>query len=293
MNKYWELTKDLPNESNQDIIGEYLLSLKVTNRSQVTVTAYRRFLEHFFGDVKEPYTSLASNKILEWFKKNGGHFSEATLRLRLSILSSFYKFCVQEGYVDCSPMKSRWFPRLPKPLPKYLEKEEIAKIRNYSEITTLRNQALVEFMLTTGCRVREVSNLNREGVDLENRTARVVGKGKKIRYVNFTDRCALLLERYLEVSHNTPNALFATSSGKRLDVRPIQLLIKKLGTGAELSTNLHPHRLRHTFATELLAKGADLSFIGDELGHSDVGTTQIYARLPKREIISLYRKYMG
>lgn len=285
--------KDLPNESNQEIIGEFLLSLKVSNRSKNTITTYRNFLERFFGDMKEPYTLLASDTILEWFKNNGGHFSEATLRLRLSILSSFYKFCVQEDYVESSPIKSRWFPRLPQTLPKYLEKEEIAKLRNQSELTSLRNQALVEFMLTTGCRVREVSELNWEDVNLENRTARVIGKGKKIRYVHFTEKCALLLERYFSLSLNSQKALFVTSTGKRLYVRPIQLLLKRLGKTAELNTNLHPHRLRHTFATELLAKGADLSFIGDELGHSDVGTTQIYARLPKREIISLYRKYMG
>ncbi|CAM4025273.1 site-specific tyrosine recombinase/integron integrase [Lederbergia lenta] len=296
MKNYWELTKDLPNEINQEIIGEFLLSLKVSNRSKGTIIVYRRFLEQFFVEMKEPYTSLTSNTILEWFKKNEDHLSEAYLRLRLSIISSFYKFCLQEEYVDSSPIKSRWFPRLPQSLPKYLEKEDIAKIRNQSELTSLRNQVLVEFMLTTGCRVREVSELNREEVDFENRTARVVGKGKKIRYVHFTEKCAFLLERYIIARnryHKAQKALFLTSSGRRLSVRTIQYVIKKIGEGAKLSTNLHPHRFRHTFATELLAKGADLSFIGDELGHSDVGTTQIYARLPKREVISLYRKYMG
>lgn len=293
MNNYWELSKDLPNESNQEIIGEFLLSLKVSNRSQNTITTYRHFLEHFFGDMKETYLSLTSNTILEWFKNNGAHFSEATLRLRLSILSSFYKFCINENYIDSSPVKSRWFPRLSQTLPKYLEKDEIAKIRNHSEITSLRNQVLVEFLLTTGCRVSEVSELNREDVNLEYRTARVVGKGKKIRFVHFTEKCALLLERYISLSQNSLKALFVTSTGKRLHVRTIQLILMKLGKKAKLKTNLHPHRLRHTFATELLAKGADLAFIGDELGHSDVVTTQIYARLPKREIISLYRKYMG
>lgn len=293
LSNYWELTKVLPNEENQAIIGEFLLSLKLLNRSQGTIILYRRFLERFFGEMKEAYTSLSSNTILEWFKKNGSHFSEATFKLCLSIISSFYKFCLQEEYVDRSPIKSRWYPRLPQSLPKYLEKEDIAKIRHHSEFTSFRNQVLIEFMLTTGCRVREVSELNREDVDLENRTARVVGKGKKIRYVHFTEKCALLLERYINMSHKSQKALFLTSSGRRLSVRAIQDLIKKIGEFAEMTTNLHPHRLRHTFATELLAKGADLSFIGDELGHSDVGTTQIYARLPKREIISLYRKYMG
>jgi site-specific recombinase XerD len=102
-----------------------------------------------------------------------------------------------------------------------------------------------------------------------------------------------LLEKYINLNHTSQKALFLTYTGRRLSKRTIQQIIKDIGKGAEVRTNLHPHRLRHTFATELLTKGADLSFIGDELGQSDVDSTQIYARLPKREIISLYRKFMG
>ncbi|WP_339147170.1 MULTISPECIES: site-specific tyrosine recombinase/integron integrase [unclassified Sutcliffiella] len=293
MSNYWELTKTLPIKVNQEIVGEFLMSLKILNRSKNTIKVYRFFLERFFGEMKEPYTLLSSHTILEWFQHNEAHQSQATLRLRLSILSSFYNFCVAEELVEVSPVKSRWFPRLPQSIPKYLEKGEIAKMRSQSELMSLRNQVLVEFMLTTGCRVSEVSELNKEDVDLENRTARVVGKGKKIRYVHFTEKCAYLLERYFSVRPTFPNSLFISWKGKRLSVRTIQDIIRKIGEDAGLSSSLNPHRLRHTFATELLAKGAELSFIGDELGHRDIRTTQIYARLPKREIMVLYRKYMG
>ncbi len=160
-------------------------------------------------------------------------------------------------------------------------------------MTSLRNQLLVEFMLTSGCRVGEVHQLNREDVDFENRTARVIGKGKKIRQVHFSDKCAVLLDRYIDSCPQTSPALFVTTTGTRLGTRRIQKIIQDIGEKAGFDKRLHPHRLRHTFATELLAKGAELSFIGDELGHSNLETTQIYARLPKREIIALYRKYMG
>ncbi|MEQ6356890.1 tyrosine-type recombinase/integrase [Lysinibacillus sp. M3] len=79
----------------------------------------------------------------------------------------------------------------------------------------------------------------------------------------------------------------------RLSIRRIEKILNRIGKRAELSGSLHPHRLRHTFATELLVKGADLLFIADELGHSDIETTKIYARFPKQEIISMYRRYMG
>lgn len=289
--RYWELTKTLPNEESQRVISEFLLSFKLANRSSETIRHYRNFLEHFFCDQNESCLSLSPAEILQWFTQHQGHVKESTLYKRLSILSSFYNFCVQEEYLERSPMKSRWFPRLPQPIPKYLEKREIAKTRQQSEKTTIRNQAILEFMLTSGCRVGEVHQLNRADVDLENRTARVVGKGKKIRNVHFSEKCAVLMERYL-ATHNR-EAFFISRTGKRLGIRRIQSVIKKIGEGADISSSLHPHRFRHTFATELLAKGAELSFIADELGHSSISTTQIYARLPQNEIIALYRKYMG
>ena len=291
MNNYWELRRVLPNTENTEVINDFLLNLKLANRSQGTIENYRQFLERFFGNSNESFSTLTSDEIIQWFKQNQGHLKESSFHTRLSILASFYKFCVQEEYLDRSPMKSRWFPSLPEPIPKYLGKTDIAKTRQQSENMSLRDQVLVEFMLTSGCRVGEVHQLNKGDVDLENRTARVKGKGKKIRDVHFSEKCAIFMERYL-VNHHS-EAFFITSTGERLSIRGIQEVIRKLGKEAQLPSSLHPHRFRHTFATELLSKGADLSFIADELGHSNIRTTQIYARLPQREIIALYRKYMG
>jgi site-specific recombinase XerD len=297
MDKYWELTKKLPNKENQEVINEYLLSMKLGNRSPRTVVSSRRFLEHFFSDWSENFFDLSSDTIHKWFMEHQGHLSPVTFKNRLSILSTFYSFCVQEEYLERSPIKRRWFPRRPKSVPKYLEKKEIARVRRESEQAPLRNQAIVEFMLTSGCRVGEVHLLNIGDVDLENRTARVVGKGKKIRDVHFSEKCAILLERYLENRPSAPSAPLFTSlrkeKGRRLGISGLQSALQKIGKSAGLSSSLHPHRLRHTFATELLSKGAELSFISDELGHADLGTTQIYARLPNPVIISQYRKFMG
>lgn len=296
MDKYWALTKTLPNQENQIAVGNFLLSLKLSNRSERTILGYRRFLEWFFGDMEDSFSSLPSDKILQWFQANRGQVKDSTYRQRLDVLSSFYNFCVEESLVERSPIKRRWFPRLPKPVPKYLDKGDIAKVRNESEQTSLRNQAILEFMLATGCRVGEVHKLNIEDVDFENRIARVVGKGSKIRHVHFTEKSAVLLERYLEFRQDKESsALFLTERRKatRLGIWGISKVISKLGENAGLASRLHPHRLRHTFATELLAKGAELSFISTELGHADLETTLIYARLPQQEIVAQYRKFMG
>lgn len=293
MDKYWEVKKSIQNVNNKEAINEFLVSLKLENNSQGTIVQYRRFLERFFSERLEPFSTLTSDTILKWFHENDKNVKEVTLKFQLSILSSFYNFCVEERYLELSPIKGRWFPRLPKAIPKYLEKGDIAKTRQQSEQISLRSQLLVEFLLTSGCRIGEVNQLNKADVDLEERTARVIGKGKKIRLVHFSEKCSVLLERYLDSHPKNTTALFVTSTGKRLSIRRMQEIVNKIGKDANLTTRLYPHRLRHTFATELLTKGADMSFIKDELGHNDITTTQIYARIPKREIITLYRKYMG
>ncbi|PYF07569.1 tyrosine-type recombinase/integrase [Ureibacillus chungkukjangi] len=290
--KYWELKSQLLNDKNHQVINEYLLSIKLANLSERTIQDRRFYLERFFKNEKESYDNLKSEYIQKWFIERKEMLQETTISSYLSMLSAFYLFCVEEGYVEKSPIKSRWFPRLPKPMPKYLEKEQIAKIRMQSEEHPLRDLLIVEFLYASGCRIGELNTLNRTDVDIENRTALVLGKGKKFRKIHFTVKCAILLERYLETRDDNHPALFLSERETRLGIQRIRDILKNIGKRVNLVGSLHAHRFRHTFATELLAKGADLSFIADELGHRNLQTTQIYARLPKRELILMYRKYM-
>ena len=293
--KYWVVNRRLGNDENRAAVNEYLLSLKVANYSYQTITKYRDILQRFLKNQKEVFSNITTVEIREWLDQHEIGLKEKTISLHLSILNSFYAFYVEEGVIEKSPMKSRWFPRLPKPVPKYLDKEEVAKVRQQGEKECLRNRVILEFLLSSGSRIGEVHGINRKDVDLENRTALVCGKGNKIRQVHFSDKCALLMERYFASRNDRDPALFVTTIGKarRLCKPRMRVILKRMGKGAELSGSLYPHRLRHTFATVLLAKGADFSFIADQLGHSDLKTTQTYAHLPNGEIISMYRKYMG
>lgn len=292
--KYWIINISLLNNKNKEILNEYLLSLKVMNYSEETIKHKRSYLQTFFREAKL-FSILTSNEILEKLKKVTEGKKEKTIYHHIGNLKCFYAFCVEEGYLEKSPIKSRWFPRLPKPVPKYLEKKEVVKVQQLLEKDSLRNRVLFELLLSSGCRIGEVQKIDRENIDLEKRTVLVLGKGRKFRQVHFTVKCALLLERYLECRNDKEPALFVTMKGepKRLSRDYMRKIIGRLGKKAGLRGSLYPHRLRHTFATDLLAKGAELSFIADELGHSNLMTTQVYARLPKREIISMYRKYMG
>ncbi|MGE7667166.1 site-specific tyrosine recombinase/integron integrase [Ureibacillus composti] len=291
---YWKISKPFLNEENKEVINEYLLSMKLANMSKATISQYKFFLEKFFKDRNEIYSALQTKDFLEWLNQHHGRLKEVTIKTRLRILSSFYQFCVEESYMEKNLIKRRWYPRSPKPVPKYLEKSQKAKVIQQSEKEELRERVIVEFLLSSGSRVGEIHTLNRADVDLENRTALVRGKGKKIREVHFSEKCALLLERYMESTEDEDHlALFISERGTRLSIRRIQEIVEHIGEMAGIESSLHPHRFRHTFATELLSKGADISFIADELGHKNLQTTQIYANLPKANLIKLYRMYMG
>jgi site-specific recombinase XerD len=165
--KYWELQIQLTNKQNHKVINDYLMSLKIANYSNESITIYRYFLQKFFKEREELFSSFTSNEIQQWFIQHEKGFKEITLRGHLTILSSFYNFCVEEGYIEKSPIKSRMYPRIIKPIPKYLDKEEIAKVRQISENTLIRNRSIFEFLISSGCRISELHLLDRSKVDLE------------------------------------------------------------------------------------------------------------------------------
>jgi site-specific recombinase XerD len=290
---YWESYKPIKNIENKEAINEYLLNMKIANRSRGTIILNKSILETFFRS-RDKFSTLAPDDILEWLVQIQRNLKESTVRGRFSTLSSFFKFCIEEGYMEKTPIKSRWNPRLPKSLPKYLEKGEVAKIRQVSEKEKLRNRLIVEFLLSSGCRIGEINMLNKSDVDLENRSAIVTGKGKKIRRIHFSETCAILLERYYEAcQYDDHPAVFLSNYVTRLSKYQMYDIVRGIGDEAGIVGTLHPHRFRHTFATELAIRGANLSFIADELGHASIETTQRYARLPKWKLILLYRMYMG
>lgn len=278
---------------HQKILAEYLKNMKLNNISEGTVSLYRRYLDKFLLANPMPLRSLTPDLVLSWIRANYWDKAPKTLTICLSALSSFFNFCQTEEYVGICLIKKRWYPRLPKPIPKFLTRSEQARVRLQTEKDTIRNRALVEFFLSSGCRLAEVRGLNIEDIDIAEKTARVTGKGEKLRDVFFSDTCAILLEKYLKSRPSDQNALFLSAFKRRLSKSQIRGIIKKIGDKAEVARSLSPHCFRHTFSTNLLSKGAELDFIAELLGHEDLQTTRVYAHYPKEELIGLYRKYMG
>ena len=290
--EYWVIEKEGIIPSNKLIANEYLIGLKLANKSEATIDKYRRILEKFLMDCPKIIGELVAEDIHTWLIQNYGDKKARTKELVLGALSGFFKFCLAEEYINGMLIKNRWRPKIPQSLPKYLNEYELARVKIQAERMSIRDRALIEFMYSSGCRRSEVIGLNVEDINLKKRTAQVVGKGKKIREVHFSQAAALLLEEYL---HNHPKdiqALFVGRFNKRLGATGIYRICRILGEKAGLAYNLSPHMSRHTFATNMLARGAELEFIGEELGHRDLNTTRIYARIPSEEIMSEYRKRM-
>lgn len=292
--KYWICTKESIPLQQREVLNEYLLSLKLENKAVATITKYRRILEKFLIECTIPLENLTSEDVRKWLDEFSAGKKPKTIDLVLATFSSFFSFCLDEEYMETTVMKKRWRPKIPRSLPKYLDEYEYARVKRTSEHLPVRDRALILFLFSSGCRVSEVSNLNIKDINLDKRTVEVVGKGKKIRHVHFSEECAIVLKEYLQTrTYEFTDPLFMNKFRHRLLVGGIQQVLKKVGIKAGLKQSFHPHCCRHTFATNMLARGADLQFIADEMGHSDLNTTRIYARIPTEDMKVKYQNILG
>jgi integrase/recombinase XerD len=290
--KYWESSNDKISKETRSILNEYLLSLKLANKTEATITKYLWILEKFLSVSSISIKDLTSANVLDWLNSFSEDKSPKTIDLVLSCLSSFFKFCLEEDYMEKMVIKKRWRPRIPQALPRYLNEQEYARVKLVAENLSLRNRALILFFFSSGCRRQEVSDLNIEDINLDQRTAKVRGKGKKIRTVHFSEECALILMEYLRTrSYEETDPLFMNRKGLRLLPKGIYRVITTVGKKAGIK--LHPHAMRHTFATNMMARGAEIEFLADEMGHANLNTTRIYARIPTEDMILAYQNKMG
>lgn len=289
---YWVIESANINPEAKLIANKYLESLKIANKSPATVNKYRWVIDMFLTYAPKQLDELESEDILQWLTDNKDK-KEKTVNLFISVLSGFFKFCLDEEYIEKVLVKHRWRPKIPSSIPKYLDSYEQARIKITAESMPIRNRAIVEFLFSSGCRRSEVASLNIEDIDLDNRTAKVIGKGKKIREVYFSEECAILLNEYLREHKRENPALFINCLGNRLTGEGIYKITTKLGIKAGLPNKFNPHKTRHSYGYNMMTKGADIQFIGDSLGHSDLNTTRVYTKIPSQDIRDEYDKKKG
>lgn len=280
----------------KDIINDFLSSIKLAKANK-TVYNYKKILERFFLDNTKPLDSLTHDDVLDWVHIRYAHIKKGTRNTILGRLSKFFSFCVEEGYMKRNLIKRYWYERPDVCPPKFLSEIELAQVRIAAEKLSLRDRCIIEFYISSGCRLSELNSLDICDIDLKNRCVKVRGKGDKERDVFFSQTCAILLEKYLATCDENQSALFISykgiNKGTRLGISGIEYMVANLGKMAGLKKKLTPHIFRHTFATHLLTRGAELTDIQSFLGHSEPNTTRIYARVLPEKLVLMYHKCMG
>lgn len=287
---------DLVVSDLKEKIKYFLASKKIDGVKMNTLYNYNLKLQHFADRVVKPCSMITTHDIRYYLAliSQEKTLKESTMATNFSVLKSFFSWMANEEIIDKDPMRKLKTPSLNKrDLRHALTSEELEKVRNACK--TIREKSLVEFLSSSGCRLTELQQLNISDVDFNERCVEVLGKGNKKRVVYFSPRAKLFLSEYLKSRKDDNPALFVSmrSPHKRLGVRAIQLEIKDLGEKAGLNRKIHPHLLRHTFATLALNSGMDITVIQNILGHESVATTQIYANMDKEHIKAEYRKLIS
>jgi len=222
------------------ILNEYLLSLKLENKAETTISKYRVQIEKFLIECDVPLEDLTSEIVWKWLNKYTADKKPRTVDFVLSSLSSFFRFCLEEEYMDTQVIKNRWRPKIPHSLPQYLTEQEYARVKLASESLSTRDRALILFLFSSGCRKSEVSNLTLHDVVMEKRTAKVNGKGNKIRYIHFSEECAFVLKEYLRIRSGKSEFLFVNQYGNQLGRQSIYNITTNLGKKAGLLQSMYP-----------------------------------------------------
>lgn len=219
---------------------------------------------------------------------------------QMSSLRSFYRFLTKRKIIKIDPTQTINLRRGEKKLPQFFYESEIKQVFESlkgSKPLTVRNLALFELFYATGMRVSEVSNLTLSQIDLKLQVILVHGKGNKDRYVAFDDQTKKTLIKYLNearpklLKDESEKHVFLSNLGKPISERGIQYVMQKTFNQAGISGKVHPHELRHTFATAMINNGADLRSVQELLGHSSLSATQIYTHVTMAHLKSDYEKY--
>lgn len=278
-----------------EAVARYLKQLaEVRLASEHTISNYRRDLERFIGHCGDmPLESVSREDVQSWIVAGYGQgLSPVTLARRLSALRSLLDAAMKAGWCEKNAAAGVRPPKQPKRLPRTLPPEQTSQMmHDTSSSAEERDLALFAVMYGCGLRVSEAVGLDLHDVSLESAELRVLGKGKKERVVPIPQGVIDLVRKYLEVRQSvsaTDDALFLNQRGGRLTARSAQRMVKQraLETGADISVT--PHRLRHSFATHLLAGGVDLRAIQELLGHASLGTTERYTHLDIAKLTEVY-----
>ena len=276
---------------------------KEKNFSLHTIKAYQYDIQKFieFLTEKSVRVQRATKSDIRDFLSNQYDLglTKKTVARRLASIKSFYKYLINIEFIDKNPSLFLQSPKLSKELPNFIDEKIIDDLMNQPDIDTLkglRDRAIMELFYSTGMRLSELINLDIGSINTKDHLIKVVGKGNKDRLIPFGKRAKFCIENYLKKRalalkssfEGTP--LFVNSKNQRVPKRTIQRRVSNYIKLVAEGKRLGPHILRHSFATHLMNKGADIRAVGDLLGHSNLSSTQIYTHVKPERMREIYKQ---
>jgi len=281
----------------KDALEDFLRYLAVErNASPHTLKSYRSDLlefRRFTAAAGMTAPATADTRMVRAFLADLGERGQdpASVARKLAALRSWFRFLVRRGHLPRNPAATIRGPRRASKLVSFLPVDETMALLDTAGPAGprgIRDAAMLELLYASGLRVAELAALDRDDVDLAERTVRVLGKGRKERIVPFGAKAAARLEAHLAQRGGAGGPLFPSERARRLTVRTVHRVVRAAARRAGLTRRVSPHTLRHSFATHLLDGGADLRMIQELLGHSRLGTTQRYTHVGSDRLMQVY-----
>lgn len=293
-----------------EYLTKFIAFLEVENNdSPLTVSAYTREIREYLGFVcdlndREGIDDLSPNDLNEaglrsytGYLRRVKKLSRASIQRALSALRTFFSFLVREGAMESSPVHCLVMPRQDKKLPHFLYQEEARRLveaPDTSDLSGLRDRAILELIYGSGLREAEAAALNVGDINFNTGYVTVLGKGSRLRKEPVGGEASKALKAYLKarseqgIPSDESAPLFLNQQGGRLTARSYQNIVAKYARQAGLMKDISPHGLRHSFATHLLDNGADIRAVQELLGHASVTTTQIYTHVSSARLRAVY-----
>jgi integrase/recombinase XerC len=291
------------NPESTNLLNNFFSRLKYEKRASIHT------LNNYLRDIEQLAKFCSKNNILRWQDvqqsdirhhiaiRHKQGLAASSLQRELSAIRSFFKFLEQQHIIDNNPVRHIQTPKKPKKLPKTLDVDQITGFleAGTDSVLEIRDLAMFELFYSSGLRLSELISLNIESVDFNDQTLIVTqGKGGKSRILPIGSKALKAVKNWLThrkiLSKEQQAALFVSNKGNRLTARSVQLRLQQWCKKKGLSQHIHPHMLRHSFASHLLESSQDLRSIQELLGHSNISTTQIYTHLDFQHLTEIYDK---
>ena len=279
-------------------LDPFLSHLEVVRHlSPHTISSYKRDLTAFFTFLKEKHDSWeeVQDHHIRGFvaQERRRDLSARSIQRALSSIRSFFNYLLDEEVVETNPAANISSPKSTQLLPKALDTDLVKRLLDFKPQgdIEIRDKAMVELLYSSGLRLSELCSLNMDSISVRERSCRVVGKGNKTRDLPVGEKAIQSLRDWFlvrkNISSDSNKALFLNKNGKRISTRSVQLRLERLSKKRGLPM-VNPHMLRHSFASHILESSGDLRAVQEMLGHSDIGTTQIYTKLDFQHLSKVY-----